>query len=113
MALPDSGLFSGKITQPSNEADYDTWRSNVDLFLTDPPVSDLNRSCKILESLLPPAADIVKHLGPQALPSAYLELLDSAYDTVADGEECFASFSVLCKILVKSLLSICIVSKLF
>lgn len=84
--------FSGRITRPSNEADYDTWRSNVDLFLTDSSVSDLNRSRKIVESLLPPAADIVKHLGPQALPSAYIELLDSAYGTVADGDECFAKF---------------------
>lgn len=62
------------------------------LFLTDPSISELDRSRKILESLLPPAADIVKHLGPQALPNAYLELLESAYGTVADGDECFAKF---------------------
>ena len=84
--------FSGKSLRPSNEADYETWRTNVDLFLTDPSVSDLDRSRKIFDSLLPPAADIVKHLGPRALPNAYLELLNSAYGTVADGDECFAKF---------------------
>lgn len=84
--------FSGKITRPSNEADYETWRTNVDLFLTDPSISDLDRARKIFESLLPPAAVVVKHLGPQALPNAYLELLDSAYGIVADGDECFAKF---------------------
>ncbi len=85
-------VFSGKTVRPSNEVDYETWRTNVDLFLTDPSVSDLDRSRKIFDSLLPPAADIVKHLGPQALPNAYLELLNSAYGTVADGDECFAKF---------------------
>lgn len=34
----------------------------------------------------------MKHLGPRALPNAYLELLDSAFGTVADGDECFAKF---------------------
>lgn len=47
-------VFSGKSTRPSNEADYDNWRTSVDLFLTDPSVSDLDRARKIFDSLLPP-----------------------------------------------------------
>lgn len=45
-----------------------------------------------MESLLPPAAHIVKHLGPKASPHNYLCLLDSAYDTVDDGDSLFARF---------------------
>lgn len=84
--------FSGKLPQPGNEADYETWRSSVEQLLTDPTLSDLNHSRKIVDSLLPPASDFIKHLGSQALPSAYLQLFDSAYSTVGDGDKLFAKF---------------------
>lgn len=60
--------------------------------MNDPAVSDLHRTHRILDSLLPPASELTKHLGPQLLPSNYLELLDSAYGTVEDGDELFAKF---------------------
>lgn len=60
--------------------------------LQDPDLSGLQRSRKILDSLVPPAANVVKPLGPNALPSAYLELLSSAFGTVEDGDELFAKF---------------------
>lgn len=84
--------FSGKIPRPNSESDYDTWRFHVELIMTDPAISDLQRSRKILESLLPPAADVIKHLIPGAPPTAYLQLVDSAFGTVEDGEELFAQF---------------------
>ncbi len=84
--------FSGKTPRPNSELDYDTWRANVDLFLTDPSMSDLHRTRKILDSLLPPATDVIKHVSPQALPSVYLELLDSVYGSVEDGDELLAKF---------------------
>ncbi|XP_028279901.1 uncharacterized protein LOC114447698 [Parambassis ranga] len=84
--------FSGKIPRPNNELDYDTWRANVDLFLTDPSMSDLHRTRKILDSLLPPATDLIKHVSPQTLPSVYLQLLDSVYGSVEDGDELLAKF---------------------
>lgn len=46
----------------------------------------------VLDSLLPPASEMTKHLGPQAKPAAYLQLLDSAYGTVEDGDELYARF---------------------
>lgn len=46
--------FSGR-SRPQNETDYDTWRSGVELLIKDPAVSDLERSRRVLESLLPPA----------------------------------------------------------
>ncbi|KAM3849152.1 obscurin-like [Diretmus argenteus] len=49
-------------------------------------------SRKILESLLPPAADLIKGLRPESPPVAYLQQLDSAFGTVEDGEELFARF---------------------
>lgn len=64
----------------------------MELLVTDPTLSDLNRSHKIVENLPPPASDFIKHLGSQALPLAYLQLLDSAYGTVEDGGELFARF---------------------
>ncbi|RXN28207.1 zinc finger CCHC domain-containing 12-like protein [Labeo rohita] len=84
--------FSGRIPRPVNEAEYDTWRTSVDFVLRDPTISKLHGSRKILDSHLPPAADIVKHLGPEAPPSDYLQLLDSAFGTVEDGDELLAKF---------------------
>ncbi|XP_055079100.1 zinc finger CCHC domain-containing protein 18-like [Periophthalmus magnuspinnatus] len=84
--------FSGRLPRPQHESDYDTWRSGVDLLLKDSSVSDLQRSRKIFESLLPPAADTVKHLRADTPPVTYLQILDSAYGTVQDGDELHAKF---------------------
>ncbi|KAK0151738.1 Zinc finger CCHC domain-containing protein 12 [Merluccius polli] len=89
---PRLRVFSGKIPRPPHESDYDTWRSNVDLIMKDPAISDLQRSRKILDSLLPPAADMVKHLSSDTLPNGYLQQLDSAFGTVQDGDELYAKF---------------------
>lgn len=35
---------------------------------------------KILESLLSPASDLVRLLGPHASPRDYVKILDSAYE---------------------------------
>lgn len=69
-----------------------TWRTNVEVLRKDPPLSDLHCTRHILDSLLPPAAEITKHLGSQAQPSTYLEILDSAFGTVKDGDEHYAKF---------------------
>lgn len=84
--------FSGRIPRPSGETDYDTWRSHVELLRKDPAMSELQKSRKIFESLLSPAADIVNRLSPEAAPETYLQLLDAAFGTVEDGEELFAQF---------------------
>ncbi|KAG7505791.1 hypothetical protein JOB18_040242 [Solea senegalensis] len=84
--------FSGKIPRHNSEADYDTWRSHIELLLNDHSISPLQVSRRILESLLSPAADVVKGLCPNSLPSAYLQLLDSAFGAVEDGGELFAQF---------------------
>lgn len=85
-------VFSGKCPRPGNEVDYDTWHSSVELILKDPVLSDLHVSRKIVDSLLPPAADVIKHLSPEAPSSAYLPLLDSAFGVVEDGDELLARF---------------------
>ncbi|KAK0146798.1 Tafazzin [Merluccius polli] len=84
--------FSGRLPRPNNEADYETWRSNVGLLLKDTRQSDLHKSRKLLESLLSPAIDIVKHLIPETPPRVYLEILDSAFSTVEDGDDLFAKY---------------------
>lgn len=84
--------FSGKDPRPTYEPDYDTWRSSAELILSDTSMSQLQQSRKILESLLPPAADVVKHLNPDSSPADYLQMLDSAYGTVQDGGELYAKF---------------------
>ncbi|KAJ8377723.1 hypothetical protein AAFF_G00254570 [Aldrovandia affinis] len=53
---------------------------------------DLQKSLKICESLLPPASDVIKRLGPGAVAVSYIQLLDAAYDTVEDGDELMAKF---------------------
>ncbi|KAL1274974.1 hypothetical protein QQF64_027788 [Cirrhinus molitorella] len=85
-------VFSGKSPRPPNEPDFDTWRASVDYLLNDPSISDLHRTRKILDSLLPPAADIVKHVRSPALPAVYLGLLESVYGSVEDGDELLAKF---------------------
>lgn len=85
-------VFSGRIPRPVNEVEYDMWRTSVDFILQDPAISNFHGSRKILDSLLSPAVDIVKHLGPEASPSDYLQLLDSAFGTVEDGDELLAKF---------------------
>lgn len=84
--------FSGRVPFPSHEVDYDTWRSSVEFYLTDPTVSQPQLLRKMVDSLLPPAALVVKSLGARATPCSYLDLLDSAYATVEDGDELFAKF---------------------
>lgn len=85
-------VFSGRYPRPNSEADYDTWRTSDEVLMTDPTVSDSHCAHRILDSLLPPASEMTRHLGPQAKPSAYLQLLDSAYGTVEDGDELYARF---------------------
>ncbi|CAI5667626.1 unnamed protein product [Oreochromis niloticus] len=85
-------MFSGRLPHPQHEVDYDTWRSGVDLILKDPAISELRRSRHILDSLLPPAADIIKHLNPDLPAETYIQHLDSAYGIVQDGEELYVKF---------------------
>lgn len=84
--------FSGRDPRPNNEVDYETWRSNVEFLHKDTTQSNLYKSRKLLESLLLPAVDIVKHLTPESPPSVYLEILDSAFGTVEDGDDLFAKY---------------------
>lgn len=84
--------FSGRAPRPNNEVDYETWRSNVEFLLKDTTQSDLYKSRKLLESLLSPAIDIVKHLTPESPLNVYLEILDSAFSTVEDGDDLFAKY---------------------
>lgn len=84
--------FSGRTPKPNGEVDYETWRAQVDLLLSDPFFSDPQKARMILESLLSPAADIVKPLGLNSSPSSYLNQIESAFGVVEDGEELFATF---------------------
>lgn len=79
--------FSRKTPRPNNEVDYDTWRSHIEMLLNDPNMPPLQISRRIIESLLSPAADVVKGLQPNSPPLTYLQLLDSAFGIVEDGEE--------------------------
>lgn len=66
--------------------------SGVEFYIADPTISSAHLVRKIVDSLLAPAAIIVKSLGPHSTPRAYLDLLDSAYDMVKDGDELFEEF---------------------
>lgn len=84
--------FSGRNPRPYPEADYETWRSHVDLMMGDTSLSNLEKTRKILESLLTPASDVIRPLGPDASVDDYLRLLESAFGTVEDGEELLVRF---------------------
>lgn len=83
--------FSGRVPKPPGEVDFETWCLHVELMFQDGYTMDVQRRL-ILESLLSPAADIVKQLGSQSPPQDYVKLLQSAYGLVDDGEEIFARF---------------------
>ncbi|XP_038125367.1 zinc finger CCHC domain-containing protein 12-like [Cyprinodon tularosa] len=84
--------FSGRLPRPNGEVDYETWRTQVDLLLSDSSLTDSLKVRKILESLLSPASEVVKSLGVTASPSALVTQLDSAFGVVEDGEELFTTF---------------------
>ncbi|XP_060780329.1 uncharacterized protein LOC132888274 [Neoarius graeffei] len=84
--------FSGRLPKPNGEVDYDAWKSQVELLLSDAHVTDSQKVRKILESLVGPAADMVKPLGITSVPHAYVNQLESAFGVVEDGEELFAKF---------------------
>lgn len=62
--------FSWRLPKPNGMVDYDAWCTQVDLLLNDVSLSDSQKVRRILESLLSPAADIVKPLGTNAPPQA-------------------------------------------
>lgn len=51
--------FSGRIPRPPGEAGFETWCLHIQLMFQDRLPTDVQRR-KILESLLPPASDVVK-----------------------------------------------------
>lgn len=55
-------------------------------------MAPLHVTRRIIESLLSLTADVVKELGPDTVPALYLNVLDSAFAAVQDGEELFAQF---------------------
>lgn len=83
--------FSGRVPKPPGETDFETWCLHVDLMFQDGAPVDVQRR-KVLESLLPPASNVVRQLGSSAHPREYVKLLDSAYGLVEDGDEIFARF---------------------
>lgn len=89
---PRLRTFFGRTPRPNGEVDYETWRTQVDLLISDPYVTDSQKVRKILESLLTPATDVVRPLGIDSSPSAYVAHLESAFGVVEDGEELFAAF---------------------
>lgn len=69
--------FSGKVQKLPGENDFETCCLHIDLMFQDGAPVDLQHR-KILESLLPPASDVVRQLGSSAHPREYVKLLDSA-----------------------------------
>lgn len=84
--------FSGRLPKPNGEVDYEAWKTQVELLLSDAHVTDSQKVRKILESLVGPAADMVKPLGTTSAPHAYVNQLESAFGAVEDGEELYAKF---------------------
>lgn len=84
--------FSGRSPRPSNEPDFDTWRASVDYLLNEPSLPESHKTRRIIDSLLPPASDIIKHVSPLAPSTECLKLLESVYGSVEDGDELLAKF---------------------
>lgn len=83
--------FSGRVPRPNGEVDYDTWRTQIDFLPSDFSLNDGQKVRRILESLLSPAAEVIKMLGVNSPPKVYVTQLDSAFGVVEDGEELYAT----------------------
>lgn len=74
----------------SNEPNFDTCRASADNLLNDPSLPETHKMQKSLDSLLPPASDINKHVNPNSPASEFLRLLQSFYGLLADGDKLLA-----------------------
>nr|XP_021323438.1 uncharacterized protein LOC110438084 [Danio rerio] len=84
--------FSGRSPRQNTEPDFETWRASIDFLINDQSLSDSHKTRKILDSLLPPASDVVRHVGPDVSPTKCLELLESVYGSVEDADELLVKF---------------------
>lgn len=85
--------FYGRSPRTQNESDNDTYPSGAELLLKDPAISDLQGPHMIIDSLLHPAHDMVKPIKPETSPTVYLQILDSGYCFVQDGNELYVSWT--------------------
>lgn len=99
--------FSGKLPKPPNEVDFQTWSLHVELMIQDKIPVDMQRRT-ILESLLPPASDLIRQLGPHADPCDYVKLiLIQHMDWLRMGTKSSQGSSVLIKTQEKKPQSTC------
>ena len=85
-------LFSGKLPVPHGEVDYVTWRMQVHQIQDDDEeeVSDGALKRLILQNLQRPALDSLRNSTGSA--SCMLEVLDTLYGSVEDGQELLIQF---------------------
>ena len=86
-------LFSGKAPVPAGEFDYESWKRPARQVVEDPGISSSEKLSRVIESLLPPASNIVWALGKGATAEECLEGLEKAYGVTADGDELYLRFS--------------------
>ena len=98
--------FSGRLQKPNGEVDYDAWRPQIDLLLNDVSLSDSQKVRRILESLLSPAADIVKPLEQMHHPRLTSLSLNLHLEWWRTDKSCLRHSWVQTRILGRSPLSI-------
>ncbi|XP_038072746.1 paraneoplastic antigen Ma3 homolog [Patiria miniata] len=86
-------LFSGKTPVPSGEFDYESWKRPARQLVEDSNISSSEKLSRVIESLLPPASNIVWALGKEATAEECLDGLEKAYGVTADGDELYLRFS--------------------
>lgn len=86
-------LFSGKLPVPAGEFDYESWKRPALQLVEDCGITPSEKLSRVIESLLPPASNIVWALGKAATAEECLVGLEKAYGVTADGDELYLRFS--------------------
>ena len=85
-------VFSGGKTLRSGEAEYATWRLYAQPIVQDKGISQLDKRRIIMDSLAPPALELLSSVGSKVSASEILKLLDQHFREVSDGYKLYTQF---------------------
>ena len=84
--------FSGRMPTPNGEWDFATWRQVVATSLLHSSLTGGQQRSTIVDSLLPPALDILHDVSAAATPQVIVDALNKAYGMVKSGDDLYADF---------------------
>ena len=90
-------LFSGSQPTPNGEINFVTWRISAKQILDDASITENEKRRCIMESLLIPALNIVKHVPPQKTSKDIFDILAKVYGAAKSAKEMLHDFYAICQ----------------